>query len=191
MPPILLPAVALFVWFFPLWAFRAQNAKLGGFDQRGWPRGRNLVLSVFDAARAWMGADLLMRSLGSIPEWPFPPSWNPQLWVGLAFGAALLVQAFVWRNEDYLMAPIWFVLGALPALVHVHVLLIGLPLGIGAALAIRAWSAGLIGAGVGVAGVGTVVLEQDWKLSLLLGLTLTLPIWASMLAGRHLGAPRK
>lgn len=191
MPPVFLPVVALLIWFFPVWAFRAKNAKLGGFDQRGWPRGRNLVLSVFDAARAWVGADLLMRSLGTLPDWPFPAEWNAQLWLGFVFGAALIVHAFVWHNEDYLMAPIMFVIGALPALVHPHVLLIGLPLGIGAALAIRAWSAGLIGAAVGVAGVGMVVLQQDWKRSLLLGLALTLPVFVSMLAGRHLAAPRK
>ncbi len=191
MPPFVLIIVSLLIWLFPLWAFRAKNAKLGGFDQRGWPRGRNLVLSFFDVARAWVGADLLVRSSAFLSQSPFEPEWNAPLWLGLALGSALLVNAFVWRSEDYLMAPIMFVIGALPALVHWQVLLIGLPLGIGAALAIRAWSAGLIGAGVGVAGVGMVVLEQDWRRSLLLGVALTVPVCVSMLVGRHLGAPRK
>lgn len=191
MPPVAFLIVALLIWFFPLWALRAKNAKLGGFDQRTWPRERNLVLSVFDVARAWIGGDLLGRGMGAFPDWPLDMAWNGELWLAVAFAIALAVQAFSWRNEDYLLAPATFVIGALVALVQPAVLLIGLPLGIGAGLAIRAWSAGFIGAALGVAGVGMVVETQDWRRTLLLGAALTTPVWLSVLAGRHLGGPRK
>jgi len=190
MTPVVSLVVALLIWFFPLWIFHAKNARLGSFDQRAWPRGRNLVLGLFDLARAWVGGDLLVRSIGAFPDFGFGSSWDGAMGLAVVFGVALAVHAFAWCNEDYLFAPVGFVFGSLVALIEPQVLIIGLPLGIGAALAIRAWSAGFIGAGVGLAGVG-LALADDWRRSLLVGVVLTLPVLLSVLAGRHLGAPRK
>ena len=71
------------------------------------------------------------------------------------------------------------------------VMVIGLPLAVGAALAVRAWSAGFIGAGVAVAGVGLMIETQDVRRALLLGVAVNVPVVVSVMAGRHMGGPRK
>jgi hypothetical protein len=76
-------------------------------------------------------------------------------------------------------------------LVHPLVLIIGLPLAIGSALAIRAWSAGFIGASVGLIGVGLMVQSADWRRALAIGVVANTPVLFSVLFGRHVGTPRK
>lgn len=190
MQPSVFLVVALLIWFLPLRIFRAKNAKLGSFDQRAWPRGRNLVLGLFDLARAWVGGDLLVRSAGVFPAFGLDPSWGGGIFIAAVFAVALAIQSFAWRTEDYLFAPVGFVLGCVGALIEPLVLIIALPLGVGMALAIRAWSAGFIGAALGLAGVGLAV-AQDWRLALLLGVALLTPVLLSVMAGRHLGSARK
>lgn len=192
MPPITLFVIALVLWVFPLWIFRDRKSRLGGFDQRSWPSGRNLVLAIADLLRASLGGALLAYSATSLPSGPFEPSWGPAIWMACALAAALSANAFSWRDEDYLLAPVVFLLGAMPALqLHPIVLIMTVPLAIGGALAVRAWTAGLIGAGLGLIGVGMLVEQQDWRRSLLLGFAMMTPVVLSMLAGRHLATPRK
>ena len=183
--------VALVVWCFPLWKFRARGSRLGGFDQRAWPRGRNLVLAFVDAARAALGAVLMANGAGRLPIPPGGPAWMGEIWLAVAFGLALGVQSLSWRDEDHAKAPWEFALGALLVLIHPLVLLIGLPFGVGTALAIRAWSAGFIATGLGLAGVGLLVHSADWRRSLFVGLMALVPVVLSAMVGRHLGAPRR
>ncbi|MCX6937811.1 MAG: hypothetical protein NTU80_07915 [Verrucomicrobia bacterium] len=182
---------AVVLWFFPLWAFRAPKSRLGGFDQRDWPTGRNLVFTVVDVLRASVGGWLMARGLVGLPNWPFGVAWMSEAWLALVLGLALTAQAFYWHTEDYLQAPVAFLIGALSAIVHPFVLILGLPLAVGAALAIRAWSACFVGASVGLIAIGMVVTAQDWRRTVLLGAAVNLPVLASMLAGRHLGGARK
>jgi hypothetical protein len=187
----ILVTVGALLWLFPLWCFHAPGARLGNFDQRAWPKGRNLGLAIFDVVRAAVGANFLARGLPGLPTIPGAPSWMPEVWLAVTFGVALGAQAFYWRDEDHVRAPVEFFLGAVLILVHPLVLFIGLPLGVGAALAVRAWSAGFIGAGLGVAGVSLMVEAADWRRGLLLGAMANLPVVLSVMAGRHIGAPRK
>lgn len=187
----ILVTVGAVLWLFPLWAFRASSARLGNFDQRAWPRGRNLALAAADLVRAAVGANFLARGIPGLPRIEGAPSWMPEVWLALAFAIALGAQALSWRDEDHVRAPTEFFLGAVLVLVHPLVLIIGLPLGVGAAMAVRAWSAGFIGAGVGLAGVSLMVEDADWRRGLLLGATSIVPVVLSVMAGRHIGAPRK
>jgi hypothetical protein len=192
MPPIALFVILLVLWVFPLWIFRDRKSRLGGFDQRTWPSGRNLVLAIADLLRASLGGALLAYVAANLPSGPFASGWGPAIWMACALAVALAANAFSWRDEDYLLAPVVFLLGALPALqLHPLVLLMTIPLAIGGALAVRAWTAGLIGAGLGLIGIGMLVVEQDWRRSLLLGFAVMSPVVLSMLAGRHLATPRK
>ena len=150
------------------------------------------MLAIADLLRASLGGALLAYSATSLPSGPFEPSWGPAIWMACALAAALSANAFSWRDEDYLLAPVVFLLGAMPALqLHPIVLIMTVPLAIGGALAVRAWTAGLIGAGLGLIGVGMLVEQQDWRRSLLLGFAMMTPVVLSMLAGRHLATPRK
>ena len=184
-------AAAALLWLFPLWAFHAKDARLGNFDQREWPKGRNLLFAFIDVVRAAVGANFLLRGLDGLPSPAGAPVWIGEVWLMAAFGLALAVQAMSWRDEDHVRAPVEFFLGAVLVMIHPIVLLIGLPLGIGAALAVRAWSAGFIGAGLGLAGVSMLVEASDWRRGLLIGAITNVPVVLSLLAGRHIGAPRK
>ena len=66
-----------------------------------------------------------------------------------------------------------------------------LPLAIGSGLAVRAWAASLLAAGFGMALVGLAVEQQDWRMSLGAGLAFCFPVLLSVIAGRHLGWPRR
>lgn len=191
MSPYLLLGLAGALWLFPVWSFRAPSARLGGFDQRAWLKGRNLLLGILDLVRAAIGANLMARAVTELPSIPGAPIWMGEVWLAAAFAVALAVQTLNWRDEDHVRAPIEFFIGVILVLIHPLVLLIGLPLGIGAALAVRAWSAGFIGAGVGLAAVSFVVDDSDWRRGILFGVAANGPVLLSVLVGRHVGAPRK
>ena len=179
------------LWLFPLWLLRAKGARLGNFDQRGWPQGTNLVLTVVDLIRAAVGAKLMLEGLLGLPVPAGAPDWLGQAWLALALAVALGVQTLSWRDEDHVQAPVAFLLGALLVLVHPMVIVIGLPLAVGAAMAVRAWSAGFIGASVAVAGVGLMIETQDVRRALFLGVAVNVPVVVTVMAGRHMGGPRK
>lgn len=191
MSPYLYLVPAALLLLAPLWALRAATGRLGGFDQRAWPRGRNLVLSFADFVRGVAGAWFLNAGVPLLPTIAGAPEWMSMVWLGAGIGLALAVEALTWRDEDYLQAPLLLLLGICAVLVHPLVMGLVLPLSIGAALALRAWSPGFIAAGVGLAGVGMVVKQQDWALALVLGVVVNVPVVLTVLVGRHLGAPRK
>lgn len=192
MLPYLFLALAAPLLFVPLWVWRQKGARLGGFDQRAWPRGRNLLITVADVARAALGGWALAKGSELLPAIPGAPAdWMPHVWVAVVAGAALAVQAGSWTDEDHFHAPIAFLAGLCAVLVHPLVLALMLPLAIGSALAVRAWSACILTAGLGMAGIGLAVEQQDWRRTLLLGVAVNAPVLLTVMAGRHLGAARK
>ena len=164
---------------------------MSGFDQRAWPRGLALLLAVVDAARASAGAWLLLRGLPGLPPIAALGRWQDPAFVAAAIAVGLLIQTLVWRDEDFVFAPVPYALGLVATLAHPIVLVIVLPLAVGSAMAIRAWAAGLLGLGVGLAAVGLAVTQQDWRVGLLCGTAFCFPVLVSAMAGRHLGWPRK
>lgn len=179
----------LLAW--PLWLFRVRGARLSGFDQRAWPKGRNLLLSVLDAARASVGAWVLMKGLPGLRHIEGLGRWQEAALLGGAVGLGLAIQCLSWWDDDFVFAPVPYLLGVVAAVAHPIVLIIVLPLWIGGALAIRAWAAGFLAAGIGFGGVGLAVTEQDWRRAILIGLTFCVPVVTSVMAGRHLGWPKK
>lgn len=188
--PVLL-AVGLVLWFFPLWIWRAPRSRLGGFDQREWPSGRNLALTVVDALRSAAGAAAVARGVAGALAGRDLPGITGEAALAALFILALGWQALSWRTEDFLHSPVAFLLGALTVLLHPVVLAISLPLALGSAFAVRGWSAYFLGAALGVAGVGAYLPMQDWRRAILVGAAATAPVVASLLAGRHLGGPRR
>ncbi|MBC8010367.1 MAG: hypothetical protein H7067_09750 [Burkholderiales bacterium] len=191
MSPLALVIIASVLLLFPLWVFRAPGSRLGAFDQRGWPTGRNLVVTIVDVLRASLGAGVLIKGLLGMAEAGRWTGWRPEIALAVGLGLALLVQTLVWRDEDSVHAPVGFLLGALVALVHPIVLALVLPVAIGAPLALRAWAPCFLGTGVGLIGVGMLIELQDWRRTLLLGVVVTLPVLVSVMAGRHMGAARE
>jgi hypothetical protein len=191
MPPLFFQILGILLLFFPLWTLRAKGARLGGFDHRVWPGGRNLVLAIFDVLRAAAGAGLLVRRPVDLPMLEGLGIWANPLVVGIAVALGFAVQSLAWRDDDHAFAPVAFGLGVAATAMHPLVLVIVLPLAIGTAIAVRAWAAGFIAAGVGLVGVGLVVEQQDWRLGLLVGTAFFVPVMISLMAGRHLGWPRK
>jgi hypothetical protein len=177
--------------FFPLWAIRPRGARLAGFDQRDWPRGFALPLTVVDVLRASGGAWLLSRGLPGLEQFAALGRWQEAGFLAIALGLGLLIQTLAWRDEDYVFAPVPYALGLIAAVAHPIVLVIVLPLAVGSSLAVRAWAAGLLGGGIGLAAVGFAVKQQEWRISLLAGVAFCLPVLVSTMAGRHMGWPRK
>jgi len=184
-------ALGLGLLFFPLWLLRARASRLAGFDQRALPRGLNLPLTVLDAGRAYGAAWLLLRGLPGLERIGAMGRWQEAALMAGAVAVGLLIQTLVWRDEDFVFAPVPYMLGLLAAFSHPIVLVIVLPLAIGSAMAVRAWAAGLLGGGIGLGVVGLAVTQQDWRLGLLCGVAFCLPVLVSAMAGRHLGWPRK
>lgn len=184
-------ALGLGLLLFPLWLLRARASRLAGFDQRAWPRGLNLPLAFADAGRAYAGAWLVLRGLPGLDRVVALGRWQEAAFMAAAVAAGLLIQTLAWRDEDFVFAPVPYLLGLLAAFSHPIVLVIVLPLAIGSAMAVRAWAAGLLGGGIGLAAVGLAVTQQDWRLGLLCGVAFCLPVLVSAMAGRHLGWPRK
>ena len=184
-------AIGLGLLCFPLWLLRPRLSRLAGFDQRAWPRGRNLVLAIVDVARASAGVKLLLNGLPGLERIPALGSWQEAAFMAAAVLLGLLVQTLVWRDEDFVFAPVPYMLGLVIALAHPIVLVIALPLAVGSGMAIRAWAAGILGSGIGLAVVGLAVTQQDWRMGLLCGVVFCVPVLISALAGRHMGWPRK
>lgn len=185
-------AAGLFLLVFPLWIFRAKGSRLVGFDQRAWPTGRILALGMLDAARALLGVWLVVQAISTMPEVEALGRWRDAVYIATVIAVGLAVQAFAWRDEDYLLAPVPYALGAAAVVAYPLVLVIAFPLAIGGALALRAWSAGFIAGGAGLLLAGFAVEQQDWHISSLVGLSFGAPVLMSILAGRHLGwAKRK
>lgn len=180
-------AAGLFLLVFPLWIFRAKGARLVGFDQRVWPSGRNLALGMLDAGRASVGLWLVVQAVSVMPAVEALGRWQEALYIATAMAVGLAAQALAWRDEDYLFAPVPYALGAVAVVAYPVVLVIALPLAIGGALAIRAWSAGFLAGGAGLLVAGLAVEQQDWRISSLVGLAFGVPVLVSVLAGRHLG----
>lgn len=175
----------------PIWLLRPKGARLAGFDQRSWPRGLALFLTIIDAARASVGAWLLLRGLPDLAQSGALGRWQTPVLMAAAVAVGLLIQTMAWRDEDFVFAPIGYALGVVAAVAHPIVLAITLPLAIGSSLAVRAWAAGLAGLGVGLAAVGLAVTGQEWRISLLCGVAFCFPVLVSVMVGRHLGSPRK
>lgn len=191
MSPQVQLALALFALVFPIWVFRARNVRLAGFEQRAWPAGRNVALAVLDAVRASFGAALAIRVAPDLPRVELLGRWQDPALLAVAVAAGLAVQCLAWRDEDFVFAPVAYVLGVATVAAHPIVLVIVLPLAIGSGLAVRAWAASLLGAGLGLGLVGLAVSQQDWRRAVLLGMAFCFPILLSMVAGRHLGWPRR
>ena len=191
MPPLALVVIASLLLLFPLWVFRAPGSRLGAFDQRGWPTGRNLALTIVDVLRASVGAGLLIKGLVGMATAGRWTGWRPEIALAVGIGVALVVQTLFWRDEDSVHSPVAFLLGTLVALVHPLVLLFVLPVVIGAPLALRAWAGLFFGASVSLIGVGMLIEAQDWRRTLLLGVVIPLPVLISVMVGRHLGAARE
>lgn len=185
-------ALGLVLLCFPLWLLRVRGARLSGFDQRAWPKGRHLLLAVIDAGRASTGAWILMRALSEAPRIDPLGRWSEPALLAGAVAVGLAIQTLAWRDEDFVLAPVPFLLGVIAAVAHPIVLAIVLPLWIGGSLSVRSWASGFLAAGVGLAGVGLAVAQQEnWRLAILVGLAFFVPVLTSVLAGRHLGWPKK
>ena len=176
---------------FPLWAFRVPNARLAGFDQRGWPKGRHLALAFVDIVRAAVGAYLVASNLGPVVTFKGLTAWKIEIVLAAIVAVGLVIQTLAWRDEDHAFAPVTYVLGLALALVHPLMLGLLLPLAVGASLAVRAWSAGMLATGLGLAVLCIAVEKQDFHRAFLLGPVLCLPVLVSVMAGRHLGWPKK
>jgi hypothetical protein len=182
--------LGLLLFAFPVWILRVKGARIVGFEQRAWPSGRNAALVVLDALRASAGTFLLVQALPQVVRVELLGRWQDAVFLGAAVTAGSLVQLFSWRDEDFAFAPLPFMVGVAAVASHPLVLGISLPLAIGSALAVRAWSPFFLGGGLGIAAVGLVVNEQDWRIGVMIGLAWCFPALSSVMAGLHLGWPK-
>lgn len=194
MSPHLSLALGALLLLLPLWLLRPVTSALGGFDQKRiygkWVWG----ISALDFVRAGSGAWMITTAAPLAPlilDIPRLAYWRAEIAVALILTVGLAIQTLSWRDEDHAFAPLPYLLGVLAAVSHPIVVLLSLPLAIGGALALRAWSAAILGLAVGVVGVGLAVSQQNWRLGVTTGAALCTPVLVSMLFNRHLGWPKK
>ncbi len=192
MSPVSYLALAIGLLLLPLWWLRVSNARLVDFERRGWPSGwRSVLLCIVDPLRAAAGAGLLLHYLPAMERIELFGVWQDPILLASVVTLGLIVQTLAWRDEDFAFAPVLFALGVAAVVAHPIVLAISLPLALGGAFAFRAWAGGFFGGGIGLAVVGLAVEQQEWRNSLLVGVAFFMPILFSVLAGRHLGWPKK
>jgi hypothetical protein len=184
-------AVGVGLFCVPVWRLHAPDGRLAAFDQREWPSGRNLALVVLDAVRAAGGASLLNWGLPELPHFANHGEWVWQLVLALLVGLGLAIQTFAWTDEDHVQAPIVFLAGVGAVLVDPVVAMLVATLAIGAALALRAWSGFFLAAALGTVLIGWLLNEQTWPRVIFIGAVMVVPVVLSVLAGRHIGWPRK
>lgn len=191
MSPSLSVVLGVGLLFSPLWLLHGPDARLAAFDQKEWPRGRNLMLVFLDAARAALGAWLLASGMPDLPHMANAPVWAPELALAGVVGVALTIQTLAWRDEDHVQAPVVFLGGLAAVLFDPVVAVLVLPLAVGAALALRAWSGVFLAASLGAVGIGWMLNAQSWGRVIFVGAVLGCPVLVSILAGRHMAWPRK
>lgn len=186
-----LVVVGVGLFCVPVWRLHAPDGRLAAFDQREWPNGRNLGLCALDAARAMGGAWLLETGLPGLPHFVNHGEWVWQLALALAVGLGLIVQTFSWTDDDHVQAPVVFLGAVAVVLVDPVVVMLVAALSIGAALALRAWSGLFLAASLGTVVLGWLLNSQSWPRVIFVGAVFFLPVVLSILAGRHMGWPRK
>jgi hypothetical protein len=177
--------------FVPVWRLRAPDSRLAAFDQREWPTGRNLLLVLLDVGRAAGGAWVLSLGLPELPHFIHHSEWVWQAVLGILVGLGLGVQTLVWYDEDHVQAPLAFLVGVALVLINPVVLLLAGPLAIGVSLALRAWSGIFLTATLGTILIGWLLDMQSWSRVVFVGAVMIIPMVFSVLAGRHMGWPRK
>jgi hypothetical protein len=191
MSPPFLVVLGVGLLLVPVWRLRAPDGRLAAFDQREWPTGRNLALVLLDMARAAGGAWVLSLGMPELPHFAHHSEWVWQAALALVVGLGLVVQTFVWHDEDHVQAPVAFLAGVAAVLVDPVVLLLVGPLAAGVALALRAWSGVFMTATVGTILIGWLLNAQSWSRVVFVGAVMIFPVVVSVLAGRHMGWPRK
>jgi hypothetical protein len=183
--------LAVGLYCLPVWRLHLPAGRLAAFDQREWPRGRNFLLVLLDGARAVAGAWLLAKEVPGLPQMAQAQEWMPDLVIAGVVGLGLVVQTFAWTDEDHVQAPVIFMAGVAGVLLDPVVAALVGALAIGAALALRAWSGVFIVASMGTVLLGWLLHTQSWSRVIFLGVVFGLPMVLSILAGRHMGWPRK
>jgi len=175
----------------PVWFFREHHARLAGYDQRTWPTGRHRFLAIADLARSAAGAYLVMKGvLGLAAEWEIR-WWVAEGAFGLLLLIGLAIQLATWHDEDHLQAPVFYITGCLLILLHPLVLFPALLLGIGSAMASRAWSGGFLAGAVTIGGLAFLFRQQTWSIGVVGAVLCACPALLAMMSGRHLGWLRK
>lgn len=191
MSPSFLVVAGVGLLLVPVWRLREPEGRLAAFDQREWPTGRNLGLVLLDGLRAAVGAKILSIGLPALPHFASHSEWVWQAVLGLIVGLGLVVNTLVWTDEDHVLAPVAFLAGVMAVLVDPVVLLLVAPLAAGVALALRAWSGIFMTATVGLILLGWLLSAQSWSRVVFVGAVMIFPVVISILAGRHMGWPRK
>jgi len=191
MSPSFLVVAGVGLLLVPVWRLREPEGRLAAFDQREWPTGRNLGLVLLDGLRAAGGAKVLSIGLPALPHLASHSEWVGQAVLGLIVGLGLVVNTLVWTDDDHVHAPVAFLAGVVAVLVDPVVLLLVAPLAAGVALALRAWSGIFMTATVGLILLGWLLGAQSWSRVVFVGAVMIFPVVISILAGRHMGWPRK
>jgi len=175
----------------PLWFWHGPDARLAAFDQREWPKGLNLLLALLDLGRAAGGAYLLQLGLPELPILANHSEWRVELVLAGIITLGLVVQTLAWHDEDHVQAPVAFLAGVTLILVDLRVVGLAGALALGASFAVRAWSMLFFAASAGTVLIGWLLSFQSWPRVIFLGVALAVPPVVSVMAGRHMGWPRK
>ncbi len=191
--PILWFALALPLLFFPIGLVLPKGAKLATFERGDWPLGWIGVVLTVDALRAGMGAWFLLKGARAIEHLlPVPPNGDEVL-VGVVLAAAFAVQTLSRRNEDFVLAPGGFVgAAAIFSLIENPVVAgLALVLAVGAAMAVRAWTAFFLGLCVGIVAVGVALMSMERLFPIWLGAACAVPPLVAIMSGRQMALLRR
>lgn len=187
--PWLITAVCLLC--FPFGLLLRRDTPMAALDRAEWPKGLNLLVLMFDPLRAGAGAWALLQEMPPLVAHLDVGVYGQAAIIGPAFAVGVVLQTIGRMNDDFVFSPFGYVAGVLVFLCGPAVAVPALVLGLGSAVAVRAWTPFFCATAAVVAILGSVLYTDRWLTWLCVGMATLLPPLLAVMLGRHMGFPRR
>ncbi len=182
---------ALCLLLFPVGLLLPRAPSLAGYEHGSRPGGWCLVVLLLDPLRAGAGAWCLLQGMGPLVERIGLGHTGEAILLGGVFAVGVVAQTLGRFDEDYVFSPFGYVAGVLLFFTGPAVAVPALVLGLGSTVAMRAWSVFFFAAGMTCLILGPMTHPGGWQTPLAVGLACMLPPLVAVMAGRHMGFPRR
>ncbi|MFH1496991.1 MAG: hypothetical protein ABII82_04115 [Verrucomicrobiota bacterium] len=146
---------------------------------------------MLDPVRAAVGAWMFLQGIVPLSERIGLGASGDAILMGAVFGIGIVVQTLARRDEDYVFSPFGYTAGVVMFFCGPIVAVPAIILGIGSAVAMRVWTPFFFGIAVICLILGPVTNQNAWPTQIATGMACLLPPLVSVMAGRHMGFPRR
>ncbi len=182
---------AFVLLFLPIGLLLPRSSPLAGYERGTWPGGWSILVLLLDPFRAGIGAWCLLRGMGPLVDRIGFLHTGEAIVLGCVFFVGVVLQTVSRMDEDYVFAPFAYVGAVLIFFCGPVVALPAIVLGLGSAMAMRVWTPFFFGAGMVVLILGPITNPQTWQPAIAVGLACMVPPLLAVMAGRHMGFPRR